>query len=128
MNLDLRLDKTISHDPRLATSLPVCTDLPVLFFSGYSRGNGSPHGAAIGVRGRASLVPGGREVRWRFIIHYGGHDQWQLEGVQPGGVRSGGIFGLWTQCDHDQHGPLGPFCYFPAELCKPTSVVLATSA
>jgi hypothetical protein len=49
---------------------------------------------------------------------YGGADQWQLEGVQPGGVRSGGIYGLWTHCDHDEEGPIGPFCYFPQQLCE----------
>lgn len=124
MRLDLRLDSTICNDPRLKTSLPTSTDLPVLFFSGISQGQARRHGPAIGVRGCASLLPGGREVRWRFIIHYGGHDQWQLEGVQPGGIRSGGVFGLWTQCEHEENGPVGPFCYFPMELCKPTSVVL----
>ena len=65
-----------------------------------------------------SLVPGGREVRWRFVIGYAGHDQWQLEGVQPGGIRSGGIYGLWAHVDHDPHGPIGPFSYFPIEACE----------
>ncbi len=51
------------------------------------------------------------------ICSYGGADQWQLEGVQPGGIRSGGVYGLWTHCDHDENGPVGPFCYFPQELC-----------
>ncbi|OAL30915.1 hypothetical protein AYO20_08500 [Fonsecaea nubica] len=126
MKLELKLDDTVASDSRLMTSLPVCTDLPVLYFSGLSRGHAGMHRPVIGVRGCASLVPGGREVRWRYIINYGGQDQWQLEGVQPGGVRSGGVFGLWTQCDHEENGPVGPFCYFPMELCKPTSVVLAT--
>ncbi|KIW31268.1 uncharacterized protein PV07_02930 [Cladophialophora immunda] len=126
MRLELRLDDTVASDPRLATSLPASTDLPVLHFSGVSHSHTSMHRPAIGVRGCASLVPGGREVRWKFIINYAGHDQWQLEGVQPGGIRSGGVFGLWTQWDHDELGPIGPFCYFPRELCKPTSVVLAT--
>ncbi|KAJ9602091.1 hypothetical protein H2200_013451 [Cladophialophora chaetospira] len=124
MRLELRLDESIASDPRLQTTLPVCTDLPVLFFSGLSRGHAGIHRPVIGVRGSASLVPGGREVRWRFLINYGGQDQWQLEGIQPGGVRSGGIFGIWTQCDHEVNGPVGPFCYFPIELCKSTSVVL----
>ncbi|KIW91056.1 uncharacterized protein Z519_07950 [Cladophialophora bantiana CBS 173.52] len=126
MRLELKLDDVVASDPRLTTTLPVCTDLPVLYFSGLSRGHVGIHRPVIGVRGCASLVPGGREVRWRFIIYYGGQDQWQLEGVQPGGIRSGGVFGLWTQCDHEENGPVGPFCYFPAELCKPTTVVLAT--
>ncbi|EXJ82107.1 hypothetical protein A1O1_08176 [Capronia coronata CBS 617.96] len=124
MKLELKLDDTLSGDPRLHTSLPVCTDLPMLFFSGLSRAHVGVHRPAVGIRGCACLVPGGREVRWRFIISYGGEDQWQLEGIQPGGIRSGGVYGLWSQCDHDTNGPVGPFCYFPAELCKSTSVVL----
>lgn len=66
-----------------------------------------------------------RYIVVEFAIHanvssipsYGGADQWQLEGVQPGGIRSGGIFGLWTHCDHEESSPVGPFCYFPLELC-----------
>lgn len=124
MKLELKLDDTLSSDPRLRPSLPISTVLPPLFFSGLSRGYAGMHRPVIGVRGFACLLPGGREVRWRFIINYGGQDQWQLEGIQPGGIRSGGVFGLWTQSDHEENGPVGPFCYFPMELCKPTSVVL----
>jgi hypothetical protein len=124
MKLDLNIDDNLKDDPRLQTNLPVCHDLPVLYFSGLSRGYSGMHRPVIGVRGTVNLIPGGREVRWRFIINYGGQDQWQLEGIQPGGIRSGGIYGLWTQCDHEEHGPIGPFCYFPEELCKSTSVVL----
>ncbi|KAK4942413.1 hypothetical protein LTR10_017860 [Elasticomyces elasticus] len=126
MKLELNLDDNLSSDPRLQTVLPVSHDLPVLYFSGLSRANSGMHRPVIGVRGTASLVPGGREVRWRFLISYAGHDQWQLEGVQPGGIRSGGVFGLWSQCDHEDNGPVGPFCYFPMELCKPTSIVLVS--
>lgn len=44
------------------------------------------------------------------------------EGVQPGGIRSGGVFCQWTHCDHEEAGPTGPACYYPAALCKsPTS-------
>ncbi|KIW99616.1 uncharacterized protein Z518_11029 [Rhinocladiella mackenziei CBS 650.93] len=124
MKLDLKLDDAISSDPRLKTSLPVSPALPTLYFSGLSRAHAGVHRPSIDVRGCASLVPGEREVRWRFIISYSGQDQWQLEGIQPGGIRSGGVFGLWSQCDHEENGPIGPFCYFPMELCKPTSVVL----
>lgn len=124
MKLDLRLDDTHAADPRLQTALPVSMALPPLFFTGLSRAHVGMHRPAIGLRGCVYLVPGAREVRWRFIISYAGEDQWQLEGVQPGGVRSGGVFGLWSQCNHEEHGPVGPFCYFPMELCKPTSVVL----
>jgi len=38
--------------------------------------------------------------------------------VQPSGIRSGGVYGLWTHCDHDEEGPIGPFCYFPKQLCE----------
>ena len=49
---------------------------------------------------------------------YAGADQWQLEGVQPSGIRSGGIYGLWSHVDHDDHGPMGPFYYVSCELAK----------
>ncbi|KAK5455076.1 hypothetical protein LTS15_005796 [Exophiala xenobiotica] len=127
MTLDLQLDETLADDPRLHTALPISKDLPPLYFQGLSRAHVGLHRPAIGLRGSVSLVPGNREVRWRFIITYGGHDQWQLEGIQPGGIRSGGVFGLWSQCDHQETGPVGPFCYFPLELCKPNSVVLGGS-
>ncbi|ETI21779.1 hypothetical protein G647_05848 [Cladophialophora carrionii CBS 160.54] len=125
MRLTLKLDPSISSDPRLQTKLPISTDLPVLYFSGHSRGYNGMRRLIIAVRGFACLVPGSREVRWRFLINYGGQDHWLLEGIQPGGVRSGGIFGIWTHCDHEVNTPSGPFCYFPEELCKSTSVVVA---
>ena len=52
------------------------------------------------------------------IRRYAGTDQWQLEGVQPGGIRSGGMYGLWSHVDHDDHGPMGPFYYAPVKLCN----------
>jgi hypothetical protein len=57
-----------------------------------------------------------------IIPSYGGADQWQLEGAQAGGIRSGGVYGLWSHCDHTENGPVGPFCYFPSELCKTTEL------
>lgn len=48
---------------------------------------------------------------------YGGADQWQLEGVQPGGIRSGMVYGTWTSVLHEETGPVGPFLYAPEELC-----------
>ena len=65
--LDLKLDNTITKDWRLKTSLPVCDDLPILYFSGPSRGSDSTQ-AFTSVRGTVSLLPGGRCVRWRFIV------------------------------------------------------------
>ena len=55
-----------------------------------------------------------------MCFSYAGADQWQLEGVQPGGIRSGGVYGLWTHVDHDDHGPMGPFFYAPFDLCDPS--------
>lgn len=57
---------------------------------------------------------------------YNSRDQWQLEGVQPGGIRSGCVYGTWTSVHHEQGGPLGPFLYAPEDLCKPTAVVLVS--
>lgn len=124
MTLDLKLDSSLKVDPRLKTDLPICDDLPMLYFSGMSRGFDGAYRPPIGVRGSVSLVPGGREVRWRFLINYGGEDQWQLEGVQAGGIRSGGIYGIWSHVGHTAHGPTGPFCYFPQQLCKPTALAI----
>ncbi|KAF2004482.1 hypothetical protein P154DRAFT_44589 [Amniculicola lignicola CBS 123094] len=115
MRLQLTIDDSeeLQGDPRLQTDLPYCKDLPKLYFTGLSLNRPS-----ILVRGCVFLLPGGREVRWRFIISYASADQWQLEGAQPGGVRSGGgIYGLWSHVDHDDHGPVGPFAYFPADTC-----------
>ena len=109
MSLNLKLDPKVETDWRMKSSLPICDDLPPLYFSGTSQGYGGSVRPLIGVRGRVNLCPGGREVRWRFLISYGGGDQWQLEGVQPGGVRSSGIFGLWSHCDHEDNGPVGPY-------------------
>lgn len=125
LRMEIKLDNSVKDDRNLRTNVPMCTDLPPLYFSGSSRGHGYTHPMTV-VKGFAALVPGGREVRWKFIVAYNGVDQWQLEGIQPGGIRSGGVYGVWSQVDHDQHSPVGPFCYFPMELCKPTTVVLAT--
>ncbi|KAF2107499.1 hypothetical protein BDV96DRAFT_653591 [Lophiotrema nucula] len=118
MRLKLMINETeeIRNDVRLRTKLPFCEDLPPIFFNGTSKGRGGAR-PAISVRGFARLVPAGASVRWRFIIRYGGADQWQLDGVQPCGVRTGGIFGLWSHVDHDDNGPTGPFAYWPAEIC-----------
>ncbi|KAF2652356.1 hypothetical protein K491DRAFT_605108 [Lophiostoma macrostomum CBS 122681] len=119
MRLELKINDSedLRQDPRLQTELPSCTDLPMLFFRGTS--NGRSQRPAILVRGSVSLTPNAKQVRWRFIISYAGEDQWSLEGVQPAGPRSGGIiYGLWSHVDHDDHGPTGPFCYFPSECCE----------
>lgn len=55
---------------------------------------------------------------------YNGEDQWSLEGVQPGGIRSGAIYGTWSPCTHEPGGPVGPFVYAPEELCTTNAVTL----
>lgn len=69
MQVDLKLNPELKDDRRLKMVLPISHDLPALYFSGHSKSTSS-YGAraAIGVRGFAALCPGGREVRWRFII------------------------------------------------------------
>ncbi len=69
MQLQLRLDDKYRDDWRLRTNMPVCEDLPVLYFSGTSMGAGASRPYIL-VRGRVSLIPGARQVRWRFIIRY----------------------------------------------------------
>ena len=125
LKMETKLDSSVKDDPMLRTRVPMSKDLPPLYFTGHSRGQGYTH-PMTDVKGFAALLPGGREIRWKFVVAYHGVDQWQLEGIQPGGVRSGGIYGVWSQVDHEPNGPIGPFCYFPMELCKPTSIVLAT--
>ena len=69
MRLELQIseDEELLDDPRLKSELPYCNDLPKLYFDGYS--GGRPTGRLpIFVRGTACLIPGGRQVRWRFII------------------------------------------------------------
>jgi hypothetical protein len=70
MRLELQLDDSdmIKNDWRLKSDLPVCEDLPILYFSGNSRGHSGPPRPSISVRGRVSLVPGAKEVRWRYLI------------------------------------------------------------
>lgn len=66
MKLELKLNEDLKDDPKLNTNLPICTDLPPLYFSGISRS--SDFYMATIVRGMACLTPNGKEVRWRFII------------------------------------------------------------
>ena len=67
---------------------------------------------------RAIAMMNGDVLMMVGMYSYMGGDQWQLEGIQPGGVRSGGVFGLWSHCDHEENGPIGPFCYYPTPLCS----------
>jgi hypothetical protein len=58
-----------------------------------------------------------------ICFSYRSQEQWQLEGVQPGGVRSGPVYGVWTQWGHEDHSPVGAFLYVPEELCKKQELV-----
>lgn len=93
LRMELKVDNSIRDAAVLRTNVPICEDLPKLYFSGSSRGAEYPNHPVTTVKGFAALAVGGREVKWKFVIEYHGIDQWQLEGIQPGGVRSGGIFG-----------------------------------
>jgi len=66
MKLELKLDMSLQDDPKLQTKMPICEDLPVLYFRGLSKSYDFQ--MATGVRGMACLAPGGREVRWRYIV------------------------------------------------------------
>lgn len=69
LQLNISDDDELKTDPRLQSGLPYCKDLPKLYFEGHS-GGPSPGRLPILVRGSACLVPGARQVRWRFIIRY----------------------------------------------------------
>jgi hypothetical protein len=63
--------------PIHASSSSPAAPLPTLVFTGES----SHYATDTEVRGRVSLTPD-NQVRWTFIIAYGGQDRWTLEGVQ----------------------------------------------
>lgn len=97
-----------------ATSPPVPSLAPIHFegnFSNTFAGGISQRDRSI--RGKVELNVEGA-VCWSFIIHYNGEDQWQMEGIQVGGIQSRyGILGAWSSADHDNAGPNGPFWYWP---------------
>lgn len=66
MKLELKLDMSVRDDPKLQTKMPICEDLPVLYFQGLSKSYDFQ--MATGIRGMVCLAPGGREVRWRYIV------------------------------------------------------------
>ncbi|KAF2128602.1 hypothetical protein P153DRAFT_367714 [Dothidotthia symphoricarpi CBS 119687] len=125
MNLKLQScsledSKEMAMDPVLQQKLPYCTDLPIQYFRGTSEVVNNER-AISRVKGFACLCPGARQVRWKFIFCYlqvqsqEWSDQWQLEGVQPGGVRSGGIYGMWKPVSNGRQLQ-GPFFIGPAEV------------
>ena len=70
MRLELKLDDGLANDRRMKSTLPYCDDLPILYFSGTSRDHAGTDRPGLTVRGRVSLAPGGREVKWKFIVRY----------------------------------------------------------
>jgi len=74
MELELKLSEDLASDRKLTFGLPICKDLPILYFEGQSKMRRAmptqyPQ-ALIGVRGCVALVPDGKTVRWMFIIRY----------------------------------------------------------
>lgn len=72
MNLTLKAcspeeSEEMAKDPMLQQNLPYCDDLPIEYFRGTSvvTNNERPMSR---VRGFACLVPGGRQVRWKFLF------------------------------------------------------------
>ena len=66
MKMDIKLNMKLQSDQALRPKLPICQDLPMLFFSGISRS--ADFQMATAVRGSVCLAAGGREVRWRYIV------------------------------------------------------------
>lgn len=87
--------------PSLETHLPVSDLLPPIYFHGTSRHQDgyTVHGAtqqSSHCRGVVRLTADDPpQIRWTFVIRYGGEDRWKLECVQPGGRGSRrGMFGV----------------------------------
>ncbi|GAA5955338.1 hypothetical protein JCM21900_005775 [Sporobolomyces salmonicolor] len=92
---------------------------PPLNFTGtftHSHAHAQQHLRDRSIRGTVEVNEEG-DVVWRYVIRYGGMDQWAMTGVQPGGPRSKyGVLGTWTCADReaaDDDGPNGPFWYWP---------------
>ncbi|GAA5866319.1 hypothetical protein JCM1840_004084 [Sporobolomyces johnsonii] len=112
-----------SSFPKLSftgTSLPLhlrSQPQPPLSFTGtFTHAHAHQHMRDRSIRGTVELNDEGAVV-WRYVIRYGGMDQWAMTGVQPGGPGSKyGVLGTWTCADReaaDEDGPNGPFWYWP---------------
>jgi hypothetical protein len=93
----LRL-RLVPFDPSTTlTRGPIGKRYPPLAFEGLADlGRSGLPGHLHRIRGNVWLTYDD-DVRWRYVISYGGEDRWHLEGVQLGGIRSrAGVVGIWT--------------------------------
>ncbi|GAA6061563.1 hypothetical protein JCM10212_001095 [Sporobolomyces blumeae] len=104
--------------PKLAfkgTSMPLALR-PLAFTGTFRNSQNDLSSLDRTIRGTVEMNDAG-EVIWKYIIRYGGADQWALTGVQVGGPRSAhGVVGTWSCADReaaDTDGPHGPFWYWP---------------
>lgn len=93
-----------------APSVVPASATPPLYFEGsFSNTFAASQMLDRSIRGSVRLNFEGA-VCWSFIIRYGGEDQWMMQGVQVGGIKSRyGILGAWSSSDHDVGGPNGEF-------------------
>lgn len=100
---------TIMRPPTAPT-----TATPPLYFTGsFSNTFAASQMLDRSIRGSVRLNFEGA-VCWNFTIRYGGEDQWDMSGVQVGGIKSRfGILGAWSSSEHDVGSPCGPFFYWP---------------
>ncbi|CAK9781645.1 hypothetical protein CC85DRAFT_324819 [Cutaneotrichosporon oleaginosum] len=103
---DIQAHAPAGMTPRsLATALPSSDRLPPIYFVGCAGGGVTAEMDAF-MYGVVRLTPDDC-VRWSFVIHYEGHDQWLMNGVQIGGVGSArGWCGFWEEEQGIAHGPV----------------------
>ena len=109
-----RTDAFFAPPTTIPPPSPLPSLTPPLYFTGsFSNTFAASQMLDRSIRGSVRLNFEGN-VCWRFTIRYGGEDQWEMSGVQVGGVKSRfGILGEWSSSDHDVGGPNGPFWYWP---------------
>lgn len=99
MDLKFGLSGEAANLPQLQSNLPISETLPAIQFCGSST-NGSQVRVSE-IRGQVSLTTDDPpQVRWTWIVRYGGEDRWRLEGIQIGGIGSKrGVVGMWSDVD-----------------------------
>ncbi|GAA5821797.1 hypothetical protein JCM11251_001029 [Rhodosporidiobolus azoricus] len=109
---------------------------PPLAFSGTTRPTSSlhhPHRSASSplpsrtIRGVVLPTPC-RSTRFHAVIHDGGQDQWNLEGVVVSRGGRMGVLGVWTGAERAEEGPCGPFWYWPHDPDADPSVEQTAAA